>query len=101
MTITDVFGKLGYGAVKAVTIPVFSWNLLGVLKEVGDIILTVERMMQDGKIDASERRELAVKAITIALGHFGIGLSTEQIGALVDAIVAVLNATGVMKKKQK
>ena len=45
--------------------------------------------------------ELAVKAMTIVLGHFGIGMSAEQIGALVDAIVAVLNATGVMKKKGK
>jgi len=101
VSIGSIFKTLGYQIASRVSVPFWAGiKVSEIIKDIIEVITTVEKMMEDGIIDAAERRALAAKGIHMALGQFGIGVSEEAAGYFVDVIVAILNSVGVLKKKK-
>lgn len=101
ISIGNIFQTLGYQIASRVSVPFWAGiKVSEIIKDIIEIIATVEKMMQDGQIDAAERRELAAKGIHMALGQFGIGASEEACGYFVDVLVAILNSVGILKKRK-
>jgi len=98
ISISGIFNTLGY-QIQRISVPFWAGlQVSHIIKDIIEVITTVEQMMQDGQIDAGERRQLAGKAIHMILEKFGIIITEEQAGSFVDVVVAILNKVGVLKK---
>ena len=101
ISIGTIFKTLGFQVAQRVSVPFWAGiKVSEIIKDIIEVITTVERMMQDGQIDAAERRALAAKGIHMVFNQFGIGVTEEACGYFVDVLVAILNSVGVLKKKK-
>ena len=96
-------GKILKGLGHKVAVQKLGWwqsiRLWRIFRKLCETLLTVEKMMQDGKIDATERKELATKVIVDVLDELGINLPLNDVSAFIDLAVSLFNNLGIFKKK--
>lgn len=70
-----------------------------IIKCIPAIVAEVEKAMQDGKIDASERKALAIKAVDIIIEQFNIKVNWIMkwaISVLIDTIAKKLPSKDII-----
>jgi hypothetical protein len=100
-SVSEFLKNSGYG-IQRMAIPFAAVpQLVGIWKDIAELVITVEGMMKDGVIDANERRTLAAKGVRMGFDKIGIAITDDQAGAIIDLTVAILNKIGVLKKGEK
>lgn len=92
MSILSAFSQLNFtgitkAALSAATM-VKIWNLV---KDIIDVVSTVEKMMDDGVIDASERKQIASQVILIIAEQAGIFIDPIKLNTVIDAVVIIID----------
>ena len=92
MSILSAFGQLNFvGIAKAVLSAgtmVKIWNLV---KDLIEVVVTVEKMMEDGVIDASERKAIASQVVLIIAEQSGIVIDPLKLNTVIDAVVIIVD----------
>lgn len=70
-------------------------------QKIYDVIIDVEQKAKDGQITPEERQGIAIYKIKDILADIGaVGVTTSQIGAVVDLLVSIFNAVGMFGKRR-